>query len=311
MKSWKKLNRNQPSNETSYYTETIRRYVMDKYGMQKLYEGGLKVYTEMGLSEQIAAQQALKKGLEDHDRRQGFRGAISNLWEETNKTLKSDFYSPEEGRIDEKFKKLSPKIQERAMKLYDTKLKEVTSDNRFFIGGKVIGVVEKVGKKEAFVNLGRHTGTISLNGLEWARPVDYSLTLNWKSKLRDMREILKFGDMIEISINDYFPREKAFSLALYQKPAANGALFSVDPNTGEVRAMSGGYDFRDSEFNRATQSKRQPGSSFKPVLYSLAFLEGYTRVTPLDDTPLVFKDTDWRPGNYSKKYKGQMPLKML
>ncbi len=304
-----KLNRNQPSNETSYYTETIRRYVMDKYGMQKLYEGGLKVYTEMGLSEQIAAQQALKKGLEDHDRRQGFRGAISNLWEETNKTLKSDFYSPEEGRIDEKFKKLSPKIQERAMKLYDTKLKEVTSDNRFFIGGKVIGVVEKVGKKEAFVNLGRHTGTISLNGLEWARPVDYSLTLNWKSKLRDMREILKFGDMIEISINDYFPREKAFSLALYQKPAANGALFSVDPNTGEVRAMSGGYDFRDSEFNRATQSKRQPGSSFKPVLYSLAFLEGYTRVTPLDDTPLVFKDTDWRPGNYSKKYKGQMPLK--
>ncbi len=304
-----KLNKNQDANEASYYTEHIRQYILDQYGMEQLYQGGLQVYTEMDLEQQVAAQMALVAGLDAHDRRQGYRGPMGNLWEEVNLAMDQEFFAEETGLNQARFDALPAEEKQHAEHLYSSKLKELTQANHFTIGGQVTGVVSELSATKALVELGPHQGTIYLRGMEWARPVDYEHPLSWKTKLRDLRKILKVGDVIELSVDDYLPSAQAFSLALYQRPKANGALFSMEPFSGGVRVLSGGYDFRESEFNRATQSRRQPGSSFKPILYSLAFQEGYTRVTPLEDTPLVIKGSDWRPGNFSKGFKGRMPLK--
>lgn len=101
-------------------------------------------------------------------------------------------------------------------------------------------------------------------------------------------------------------------LALRQKPEVQGALVSIETQTGDVVAMSGGYDFRESQFNRATQAHRQPGSSFKPVVYSAALDNGFTAASVVLDGPVVeFMDSGdvWRPGNYEKSFKGPMLLR--
>ncbi len=296
------------NNEASYYSEQIRQMVMAEFGMEQLYQGGLKVYTEMDLDYQIAAQQALQRGLEELDKRQGFRGPQGNLWAEVAQALDLPLYQPLSGFQPQALAQLPKEQRTRAQAIYNNKIKEVTSSNHLILGAKVTGVVHKISLSEAQLHLGQVEGRLQLAGLEWARPTN-NKSLKAGGPLRDLRNILHEGDVIELTVEDYDAATEQFRLSLFQKPAVNGALFSMEPKTGAVRALSGGYDFSESEFNRAMQSRRQPGSSFKPIVYSLALEEGYTRTTWLDDTPLVFKDTDLKPANYSKKYKGRMPLK--
>lgn len=303
-----KLDSNIDNNETSYYMEHIRRYVLKKYGAEKLYRGGLKVYTPMDLKKQVSAQIALAKGLDDHDKRQGYRGPIKNILQELSKELDLDVFTAEDGWIEENFQRLEDEVKENIETMITTKQTNITDSNQLFIGGRVYGVIKKVEKTSAIVTLGEYEGSLDLETMRWARPADYTKSLNWKNQLNDIRDILQKGDIVILKIIDYQQDAKAFVLNLTQKPEANGSIFAMNPQNGEVLAMCGGYDFQDSEFNRAVQSKRQPGSAFKPVIYSYALNDSFTTASILDDSPLVFPN-GWKPVNFDKKFKGKMSFR--
>ena len=307
-----KIGKTEDSNETSYYMEYVRRITLDLYGMDVLYTGGLKVYTCMDLKMQIAAQNALVRGLYDHDHRAGYRGAQRNLWREVaeDSKRKGSLFSERVGLVEGEFKKLGKGVQETLNQAFAAKLISATAHNRLLLQGPVIGVVRELSAEKAVVDLGNgQKGSVYLNDHHWARPVNFTQPLAWSAGLRDLRDVLRTGDLLELILEDYPQGKEGFTLKIHQRPEADGGVFSVAPRTGEVLAMSGGLDFAGSEYNRAMQAKRQPGSAFKPIVYSLALDQGYTRVSMLDDTPLVFKDTQWRPGNYTKSFKGKVLLK--
>ncbi|MCP4297014.1 MAG: S1 RNA-binding domain-containing protein, partial [Proteobacteria bacterium] len=222
----------------------------------------MKVYTNMDLQFQIYAQHALINGLYAHDKRQGYRGTLGNLWDEVNQEQNLSLFDPERGWDPESFAILPPEMQQLALDNYQEKQTLITLKNHYIIGGNLKGVVVKVNKTIANVDIGDFQGRLNLDSLRWARPVDYTTVNDHNTRLKDLRDILKIGDIIELKILDYDQTEQEFSLELTQKPMANGGLVSIDPGSGQVYAMSGGFDFRDSEFNRAVQSKRQPGSAF-------------------------------------------------
>ena len=305
-----KLSSAEDSNEASYYMEYVRRMVLDLYGMDQLYKGGLKVYTHMDLKMQIAAQQSLKHGLLALDQRQGYRRSTQNLWQTVGEKTKLDLYQWDKTNKRGHLLKAPKEDKEKLEQTFNSTVEKTTSSNQFVLGGKLKGVVRSVSNSKALVELGAgKKGWVHLEGHRWARPVDFEHAYAWGSQLKDLRDILLQGDVIEVVLEDYIINEDGFALSLYQRPEANGGLFVTDPRNGEVRAMSGGFDFADSEYNRAIQAKRQPGSAFKPIVYSLALDNSFTRASILDDTPLVFKDTQWRPGNYSKSYKGKISFK--
>lgn len=304
-----KLNQSIAYNETSYYMEHIRRYIFEKYGVDQLYRGGLSVYTAMDLNQQIFAQNALYQGLVEHDKRQGYRGAQKNIFKELDQELGLFIYSDEKGWDWDEFNTMDDDMQWMARSLRDEKIKTTTAQNQLIIGGKVLGVVTQVKKDLAEVDLGKYQGNILLDSMRWARSVDYEETLNWKTELKDLNDVLRIGDVIELEILDYDHENQEFTLVMTQEPIANGGIFVMDPRNGHVMAMAGGYDFRESEFNRAIQSYRQPGSTFKPIVYSLALDSSFTWASMLDDSPLTFKDTEWKPRNYSGRFKGKVSLR--
>ncbi len=303
------LNKSLDFNETSYYTEHIRRYLYNKYGKNQLYAGGLKVYTMMDLKAQIVAQNSLRTGLVDHDRRQGYRGPTKNLFKEVDEELSLYLYSEEKGFDFKEFEDIDDENKELAEKLYQEKAEKTVKDNHFIIGGNVLGVVTKLSQWSVNVDLGEYEGRLLLNSMRWARKINYDVAY-YDERLNDFNDILKRGDVVELEIQDYDHENKEFSLVLTQKPIANGGVFVMNPIDGEVLAMAGGYDFRDSEFNRAIQGKRQSGSTFKTIVYSLALDSSFTLSSMLDDTPFVGEgDSVYKPNNYSKKFKGKMTLR--
>jgi len=287
-------------NETSYFAEYIRQYVHDKYGQNLLYRGGLKVYTTMDLKMQIYADSALRRGILEHDKRQGYRGPKSNLLKDIINEM---------GWDNDKY--LVHQENHPTKEILKEKIDQVTLKNHYVIGSSVLGVVEQVAQKKAKINLGNDIqGRLLLKSADWARPVDYHHELTWKTKLNNLNDVLKTGDVIELKIVDYDEEMREFELNLVQKPLANGAIFVMDPNSGHVLAMSGGYDFRLSEFNRAIQSKRQAGSTFKPIVYSLALDSSFTPASLLDDTPFVDGvDGTYKPNNYLNNYQGKLSLR--
>ncbi|MGK0290443.1 MAG: penicillin-binding protein 1A [bacterium] len=268
--------------EADYYIEYVRKRLIKKYGANQLYRGGLKIYTSMDLQYQVKAQKALEQGLIDLDKRQGFRGVEKNILND---------------------KKEIP----------EAILNKIIEKNRYFIGGTVKGIVSEIKKKHASVTFGKKKGVIFLDTMKWARPRDLKRELSYANRIRDLNDVLKKGDVVTVEILDYDQDRKEFIVTIKQTPLDNGAVFVMDPHTGHVLAMSGGLDFKKSEFNRAIQSKRQSGSAFKPIVYSSALDNSYTTASILESSPLVFKDLKrqfrWMPKDYSKTFTGKMTLR--
>ncbi len=305
-----KLNKRIDYNETSYYAEHIRRIIYKKYGQDYLYRGGLKVYTAMDLTKQIYAQNALHRGLIAHDRRQGYRGPKKNILKEVDEELALNLYSDDKGWDSDEYKILDDDFKSTARQLFNEKIGITTETNKFIIGGTVLGVVIEVEKNQVTVNLGEFQGNLMLDAMKWARPVDFKHKRSWRNKLKDFDEILRIGDVIELEILDYDNDNQEFTLTLSQKPIANGAVFMMDPHTGHILALSGGFDYRDSEFNRAIQGKRQTGSIFKAIVYSLALESSFTAASMLNDTPFVGDGEEkYKPKNYTKKFSGKMSFR--
>tara|TARA_Y100000590_G_scaffold467160_1_gene645059 strand:- start:95 stop:2434 length:2340 start_codon:yes stop_codon:yes gene_type:complete len=245
--------------DTRYYVEDIRKYVVEKFGFEKVYKQGLNINTPLNLELQNIATNSLRKGLENYDRRKGWRGPITNRNGHNN--WKKDL---------EKFK-LEKSI------------------------GWKLAIVKKINKFRTIIE------TIeNLNG-----EIDYQ-NIAWTKKEFD--QLFKKGDVI------YVKKIKDNKYELKQLPKANGGIVVMDPFTGRVYALSGGFSFKESEFNRASQALRQPGSAFKPFIYALALENNFSPNTLVLDAPLVLEQgTDlkmWKPENYGKKFYGPSTLRM-
>jgi len=264
--------------EVPFYTEHVRQYIEKEYGTEALYEGGLKVYTAVDIEMQKIGREEIEIGLRALDKRQGYRGPLRHL-------------KPEE---------IEPYVRQLAEKLQENPLEK---------GGIVEGVVIKVDDQQnaVTVRLGEGRGIIALDDMDWARKPDPEIPYR-EPMIKRPGQALQQGDVVQVRLMDKEPEAPVWNLALEQEPVAQAALLCIEAETGMVKTMVGGRDFRQSQFNRAVQSRRQPGSAFKPIVYAAALDMGYTPATVIIDSPIVFQDEEqdfkWKPKNYGEKFYG-------
>jgi len=273
-----KPRRNVYIEEVPFYTEHIRRYIEDKYGRDMLYREGLQIYAAVNLEMQKIARAEIEKGLLDLDKRQGYRGPIKHL-------------------ATEEIESFSKELQNQ----YESDLFESGKA----VNGVVISIDDK--KKRVTVRMGNALGEIGIKDMKWARKPNIEVAY-YEARLRHPKNALKVGDVIRVRLKEKIPDSDMWSLKLEQVPKAQAALLCLESETGFVKAMLGGRDFRATQFNRAIQSRRQPGSAFKPIIYAAAIDKGYTPATVIIDSPIVTKDLErdftWKPKNYGLKFHG-------
>lgn len=272
-----------------YFAEEVRRDLFERYGEKKLYEGGLSVRTTLDPKIQVMARKTMVAGLVNYDEQQGYRGAISKL------DISGDW-----GVKLAEIKSLSDISPWRMAVVLETS--EQSARIGFQPSRELGGAVSKQ----------RETGLVTLDGVKWARPAQG----NTKGKTpTSVAQVLQPGDVIyadPLYSKEGQPVEGQYRLR--QIPEVSGAMVVMDPWTGRVLAMVGGFSFDQSQFNRATQAYRQPGSSFKPIVYSAALDNGYTPSTVVLDAPIEIDQGQgagvWRPENFSSgKYQGPVTLR--
>jgi len=264
-----------------YFTEEVRRYISENYTEKKLYEGGLSVRTTLDPKMQVLARNVLVDGFVRFDEQQGYRGAISKL----------DIAGDWGVRLAE-VKGMSDVAPWRLAVVLES------GDASARVG------LQPIRDPGGAVSKAREIGTVPLEGLKWAKPA--SGPMRGKVPVK-ASQVLEPGDVVYVE-----PMAgKDDQFRLHQVPEVSGALVAMDPQTGRVLAMVGGFSYDQSQFNRATQALRQPGSSFKPLVYAAALDNGYTPSTVVLDAPLEI-DTGsgiWAPENYTKKYYGPSTLR--
>jgi penicillin-binding protein 1A len=267
----------------AYFIEEVRRELVDRVGATRLYRGGFVIETTQDLALQRAAYESLRAGLESLDRRQGWRGPQRHVphadWVAELEALGRDG-GWNGGR----------------------ELSDVAGGNTRW-PGLVLGVATDArGKEVAWVGLAPGVFVhAEVDPAAWgARPAVQGLETR----------ILHVGDVAPFRLENV---EGEVIAELAQEPLVEGALLSVDIATGDVLAMVGGYDFGRSEFNRAIQARRQPGSAFKPFVYAAAVESGYTQSSHVLDSPNLHYDeatrSIWRPRNYGRRFLGWLTLR--
>jgi len=287
----------QLTSEAGFFAEEVRRKLVKQFGEKSLYEEGLSVHTTLSPKLQEIAEKSLRNGLVSYDRRHGYRGSLGNMDISNHWASRLTAFKPPAG-----------------------------------IGNWKTAVVLDIKNFRQRVIIGFDDGTtnhITFKALEWALKRDLAGQNKDNNSFRqspqymnpqDMspQDILRAGDIIlvkEINDDTYGP------YALRQIPEVNGALVALDPHTGKVLAMSGGFTFDSSKFNRATQARRQPGSAFKPFVYLAALENGYTPADLIADEPIEFKISGthnknnggkivWAPQNYTGNFYGPTTLRM-
>jgi penicillin-binding protein 1A len=285
-----KPRRNLYIEEVPFYTEHVRRHLEKKYGKDALYTQGLQVYAAVNLEMQKIAREEIQKGLFELDKREGYRGPLEQI-------------KPEE--IESYSQTLQVELDKKPL------------EQGAIVKGVVIAVNDR--KKTVAVRLGNAQGTIALKDMIWARKPDPKVAF-YNVKLKRPSQALAAGDVILVKARGKEKDKEKWLLALEQIPLAQSALMSIEAGTGLVKAMIGGRDFRQTQFNRAIQSRRQPGSAFKPILYSAALDKEsddpkkiYTPATIIIDSAIVFKDEErdftWKPHNYKETFYGPTLLR--
>jgi penicillin-binding protein 1A len=270
-----------PTAHADFFVEEVRRELVDRFGEKGLYEGGLSVRTTLDPKLQEIADRNLRAGLVAYDRRHGWRGPIAHL------ALAQDWHAQIEN--------VPPPPALPPWK---------------------IAIVLSVDAKSATVGLATgETGTIPFTEMLWARQT--LKDQRYGATPRRPADVLAVGDVIAVeavaadSDGNAYP---AGSYALRQIPDINGAIVALDPHTGRVLAMSGGYSYEASQFNRATQAMRQVGSSFKPFVYYTALADGFTPSTLVLDAPIVIDQGPglplWKPENYEHEFLGAVPMRV-
>ena len=290
----------------SWYLEEVRRKLISylsednmrklgielpRYGEDAVYEAGLKVYTAVDLDYQDAAEQALRSGLEASSKRRGWQGPIQTIEPE----MMNDF------------------LQQQEI------VRPLLVDNKWL---QVL--VTSVDKQGAQVRFGDMQGYIPVKSMHWCRTPNPKVATDHVPAIKDARKVVHVGDVVWASVAvpkglkeswepSLLTERDVIPLKLQQHPKVQGAVVSMDPRTGDILALAGGYSFAESQFNRATQAKRQPGSSFKPIVYSTAMDNGYTPASIVLDAPIVYTDKAtskvWRPENFEGIFYGPTLLR--
>ncbi len=283
-----------------YFSEQVRRDIVARYENETLLREGLEIDATVDVEREKDAVAATLKGILDVDKRQGFFGPLDKIkkeqWDEFRK--KEEAVLPKE------------KLGEDVYAALVTK-------------------VDKDGQS-AQVAVGPFSGTLPIDFARWGRKPNPELWAEGgRFAIKTLTGVLAPGDAILVrpvlpeGTSESFPRRGStarppakdeYVFALEQDPHLQGSLISLDPQSGYITAMIGGYDFERSEFNRAIQACRQPGSAFKPVIYSAAIEEkGFTASTILVDSPIVTDDEEtgkrWKPNNYEETFEGEVPVR--
>jgi penicillin-binding protein 1A len=270
---------------SEYFTEEVRQQIIERYGNDALYEGGLSVRTTLDPVMQDQARTALQEGLIDFDRDWGWRGAIGQI------DISGD-WGPALGEFD-----LLRDVPEWTLAVVLATGEEgirigLRPDRK--LGGGVVAT--------------RAQGLIPAGSFDWA----FRLRDDGERRSADgIGDVVAPGDVIYVSaVQGEEVAESTY--ALQQVPEVSGALVAMDPVTGRVLAMAGGFSFHDSQFNRATQAYRQPGSSFKPFVYAAALDNGYTPASVIMDAPIsiVSGGEVWEPKNYDGSVSGPSTLRL-
>lgn len=292
--------------QAPFFTEHVRRYLIKKYGMDKVYREGLKVYTTLNLPMQKAAQKAIEEGIKQIDKRRGYRGPVAN--HQTNESIQAALsrIHKEQLAAAQGFSFVIPaKNDSKPTTILLTK-DELTPIR---VGDMVNGIVLTFDSNSVTVSVGNRKGTIPFDSMRWARTPNPELS-SLETPLIHPGEALRVGDEILVKITGI--TDTNLSLELEQEPIVQAALISYD-SIGALVAMVGGYNFEKSEFNRATQALRQPGSAFKPFIYSAAIDKGFTPATIIVDSPIVYDDAlrnqKWTPENYEQVFYGDTTLR--
>ncbi|MCP4331374.1 MAG: penicillin-binding protein 1A [Gammaproteobacteria bacterium] len=271
--------------QAQYVSELVRAQLFEQYG-EEVYKAGLKVYTTIDGELQSVANKAMRKALLDYDRRHGYRGVIKNI--DMSAVIEDPF--DEDLVTDDRVGGLRKGI--------------VISINEVLPGSAADGSDVVAASATLLISNFEQITLSFKDGIEWASSfVDID---NRGSAPKKVGDVLAVGDVVWLENRDS-------NWLLADVPSVEGALVSIDPANGGINAMVGGFDYFKNKFNRATQARRQPGSNFKPFIYSAALEKGYTAATIINDAPVVFDDdsleSTWRPENYSGKVYGPTRLR--
>ncbi len=260
-----------------YFTEEVRRELYERYGEKKLYEGGLSVRTSLDTKYQVLARKVLTDGLVRFDEAQGWRGPVTKI------DIAGDW----------------------GVKLAEVKALSDVAPWRLAVVLEVGDQSARIGLQPGrepggFVSKERTIGILPLEGMKWAK--------SGGKAPGKVSQVVAPGDVIYVE-----PAKSDGQFVLHQIPEVSGAMVVEDPLTGRVLAMVGGFSYDQSQFNRATQALRQPGSSFKPLVYAAALDNGYTPSTIVLDAPVEIDQGPgagvWRPENYEGSFAGPSTLR--
>lgn len=266
--------------ESAYFLEHIRIQLEEKYGEELLYKGGLKIYTTMNADMQRAAHENVVSGLKAVDKRQGFRGPARRLAED---------------EIEPFCRKVEQGVSSATLKQGET------------YKGVVVAVDES--RREVTVRVGDRIGTLDRQHMAWAGKVPL---MNMFGSSDPAGKTISPGAVLEVTVVTPDNGKQGARFALDQEPLAQAALVAIDPLTGQVKALVGGYDFRSSQFNRALQAKRNAGSAFKPIIYAAALDQGMTAATVINDSQVEYPSGSgkaWKPRNYDNIYRGPVTMR--
>nr|WP_299502804.1 penicillin-binding protein 1A [uncultured Rhizobium sp.] len=266
---------------SDYFSEEVRRQIIERFGDKSLYEGGLSIRTSLDPEMQIQARRALQSALLTYDQRRGFRGPIKQI------PVEGDWGVPladVAGLADVPEWKIAI-VLDSSTDGVDIGLQPAKEG-----GGKVVAE--------------RARGRIEPDDMEWA----YRSASADRKSAKSPQGVLSVGDVVYVEP----VAGESNRYRLRQPPKVQGGLVAMDPHTGRVLALVGGFSYAQSEFNRATQAMRQPGSSFKPFVYAAALDTGYTPASVILDAPIEFVSGGqvWRPQNYGGGSAGPQTLRM-
>ena len=289
--------------EADYLAEQIRRYMIQNYGLS-VYKEGYKVYSTLNSSYQTAAVNSVRSGIESYESRHGFRKP-----ENYRDLIPSDFnqrtdlfykvaYDPNNFKDEFGIKKdLTNPLD---------KLLDFLADQSAFNSFQPVLILSSKNKKMTILNKDSEIITVDISNL--ASKIKPKIDENKKGKnIESFSSFFEVGDLIWFRSDE----NKKFEIAMH--PEVQSALVSIDPRSGKILALVGGYSFNSSKYNRAMQAKPQLGSNFKPFLYAAAFENGFNPATIINDAPVVFEDQNleefWRPKNASGKFYGPTRLR--
>ena len=277
-----------------YFSEEVRKFLSGIYGEEQLYSGGLAVRTTVDPEYQRIATRAVRKALLNFDKKKGWRGAEKHIDIDAEEWLQDAT--------------IVKQLETTNKELWQILLARNEISSGVEDDGWRRAIVLNVDDKTASIGLSKgDRGVITLDSLGWSKR-KLSDASDETAPIKSMNEVLKKGDIIFVKLVD----GKTLQYSLQQVPELNGAMVVLDPHTGRIYALVGGFSYNRSKFNRATQAYRQPGSTIKPFVYLTAIEKGYTPSSVILDAPVVLEKSDgelWRPENYDNAFAGEITLR--